>query len=78
MIKITSRKIITVSDTELKEPAWNGGGCECSVVVVSIGDIVEDVTEEVLSVKNFKKGVIHKPCGHGRGEGGLPNVHVTT
>ena len=23
-------------------------------------------------------GVIHKPCGHGWGEGGLPNVHITT
>ena len=23
-------------------------------------------------------GDIHKPCGHSRGEGGLPNVHITT
>ena len=26
----------------------------------------------------FEKAGIHKPCGHGRGEGGLPNVHITT
>ena len=27
---------------------------------------------------NLRIGVIHKPRRHGRGEGDLPNVHVST
>ena len=39
---------------------------------------MELLSHEVQSLAiKTQYGSIHKPCGHGRGEGGLPNVHIT-
>ena len=33
----------------------------------------------MMSINDMAQlGVIHKPCGRGRGESGWPNVHITT